>query len=186
MSLFRRSTPVEDVMRLALQAAISRDYDQALSEVVAGGILSPDDVAALKLGAKIEIALWQVCFMYEASAQGAPIAPYEIGRRFGMALALAAVDVRGDKERALAEAELRIDQCGPYCEACDGGSLPRPPSTTAPLRWLEHSRGACRLTSTSRCRATTVAPRISIGRDAFGRLKPRSPSLPGTGHYSYT
>lgn len=116
---FRKSTPVEGVMRLALQAVFRRDFTRALAQAAAGGILRPEDITALKSELPaFEIAVWQMWFLQAANVHAPGIPSYEVGRRFGLALGLAAADIRTDKEQAITEVEALLTTYGMYLEAC--------------------------------------------------------------------
>jgi len=90
MPFFRKKLELLVAVRMVLSATIRRDYDGALVEVRGGGVLTDDDLLALKRELPtFALALWHLQFMDHLSRIG----PQEMTKQFTLGLAAALQDV---------------------------------------------------------------------------------------------
>ena len=118
MGLFRKKARVDDIMRAVLRAALQRDLAHNLREVAPS--LKPVEAESLQIELPLfTVALWHVCFLYQASERNEPVPP-DLGERFGSALMFATADVEPDLDRAETRATALLTGSEIYLGSLEG------------------------------------------------------------------
>ena len=138
MALFKKKVEIASAMRTFLSTELGRDLDTALSAIKGRGVLSDAEFSRLQTEIpSLGMALWFFRFNEAAVEKRVPIEPFELGRQFGVAVALALRDNGFTEDELDAMWEVTqvymdvvsgvedgiLDERGPYFLACQ--ELPR-------------------------------------------------------------